>query len=317
MHHLSSLETKASINRTSRTNDIVFFGDDIDWEGPGGSNVTGPVEQAPVEVTESQPVEKQMICLPSNGNTAGQFLAEELVLREEQAEKHLTRLRELIADKSFQYSALVRTGNQPQVRTRARTAVQEMNAKLAIQARMYNRVRCRLVMLGAGDQTLQRYRLLERDDIAASTAILNYNEPGSTTAIRLSWIWQSVSTRLGPTANPPDDPTALLECKSNSEKISTQLIQVIVKRVHWLRGRALSQRWTEENKLVNNEMQWTVRYFLHKAAYWQDVPTKYRNASAGAVAYAARQSAQWKQLADGAHMLFTINNPAYEPPRDL
>jgi len=130
----------------------------------------------------------------------------------EQANKHLSQLRELIADKSFQYSVLICTGNQPAVQTRARSALHEMNAKIGLHARMYNRVRSRLVMLGADEQTLTQYRLLQTQDIAASTAILDFNQPGSSTGIKLSWIWHSVYTWLAPSTDvPAPDASTLLE----------------------------------------------------------------------------------------------------------
>lgn len=231
--HLAELQAKAGINHERGAANLAFVGDDIDWDGQTtitNNNVTNDagVAYPPVGIFApegDQPIEKQMICLPSNGNTHGQFVAEELELRIEQAAKHLAHLRELIADKSFQYSALIRTGNLPQVRTRARTALHEMNAKIAFHVRTYNRVRCRLVMLGADDTTLNQYQLLAREDIAASTAILNYNERGSTTAVRLSWIWQSVTIRIEGNAveNACADATTLLECEY-TENIEDALI---------------------------------------------------------------------------------------------
>ena len=44
--------------------------------------------------------------------------------------------------------------------------------------------------LGAGPAILQQYRKLTTDDVKASTAIVNPNEPGST-QLKLSWIWQT------------------------------------------------------------------------------------------------------------------------------
>lgn len=61
-------------------------------------------------------------------------------------------------------------------------------------------------------------------------------------------------------------------------------------------------------------MEWTVRYFLRKAKDWEDVPIQYPNVPAGAAAYAARQSAQWQDLAARADILFAINNSNYESP---
>jgi len=216
--HLGGLQQKAGVHQTNHSpNPIVFEGDNIDWERGQGTVEASAEETHNVsnQSYEAVSIEKHVICLPSNSNTGGRFLAEELDLHLEQADKHLSQPRELIADKSFQYSALICTGNQPAVRTRARNVLYEMNAKIGLHTRMYNRVRCRLVMLGADERTLTQYRLLQTEDIAASMAILDFNQPGSSTAIKLSWIWHSVCTCLEPTKDVPAlDASTLLECEA-------------------------------------------------------------------------------------------------------
>ena len=83
-----------------------------------------------------------------------------------------------------------------------------------------------------------------------------------------------------------------------------------VQRVHWLQARAQKDRWMEELLLVKYEMQWSTRYFLHKARQWQDrfhIP----DTDAGPKAYAAQQSSQWKYLALGADAMFRLANSEY------
>jgi len=207
-----------------------FEGDDIEWEG----NTVGP-NAASVFMQPTTPevflypgpelyqqedngsLENRILCLPSNKNTGGLFAKEELELRIIQAESHLQHLQDLIADKSFHFSELIRPGNKPGVRTRARSAMVQMNVKIAFHARTYNRVRSRMIQLGADDDLLKDYRLLDKSDTKSSTAILDFNRPGSST-IKLSWIWHSVRTRLGPDLDnlnfvPPTDAGTMLECK--------------------------------------------------------------------------------------------------------
>ncbi|KAG1843164.1 hypothetical protein DFJ58DRAFT_665500 [Suillus subalutaceus] len=43
-----------------------------------------------------------------------------------------------------------------------------------------------------------------------------------------------------------------------------------VYRVHWLRAKALRDRWKEEMMLVQLEMDWTCNFFLWKATQWGD-----------------------------------------------
>jgi hypothetical protein len=46
--------------------------------------------------------------------------------------------------------------------------------------------------------------------------------------------------------------------------------QDLVYQVHWLRTKALCDRWAEEMLLVGHEMQWTVDFLAHKAQTWLD-----------------------------------------------
>jgi hypothetical protein len=78
-----------------------------------------------------------------------------------------------------------------------------------------------------------------------------------------------------------------------------------VYRVHWLRGKALRDRWAEEIVLVENEMDWTCNFFLHKSQEWADriVPST-TDQHPGHACYAARQSRMYRQLADDGRDAF-------------
>jgi hypothetical protein len=84
----------------------------------------------------------------------------------------------------------------------------------------------------------------------------------------------------------------------------------VVQRVHWLRARAQKNRWQEELMLVGYEMEWTTRYFLHRAEKWQ-AQLGDENLQAGPKAYAARQAAQWGDLASDAEQAFRVVNREY------
>jgi len=234
---LRDLQSDAGVVETFNTTRPVFLGDDIDWEGSSvGPNAIPSATSGQSEFVYPDPelylnevnsnIENMVLCLPSNNNTGGLYKQTELELRIAQAESHLHHLQELIADKSFHFSELIRSGNRPDVRTRARTAMLQMNGKIAFHARTYNQVRGRMITLGADNMVLEDYKLLEKMDTKSSTAILDFNRPGSSTNIKLSWIWQSVRTRLGPDLDnpnfvPPTDPGAMLECEWPSHFICT------------------------------------------------------------------------------------------------
>ncbi|KAF9542359.1 hypothetical protein CPC08DRAFT_650249, partial [Agrocybe pediades] len=293
---------------------IYFVGDEIDWtrredqqdnaapDAGDAPAISQPVYPPRALYTDEGPpqIERRTLYLPSNGNTGGQYRQEELKLRIEQAEKHLNLIRELVADKSFQFTALIRTGNHAVV-TRSRATIIKMNCRIGVHARTYNRIRCRLNMLDADPDIMSTFRFLEKKDVQSSTAILDFNHPGSTRGNPLSWIWQSPQSRFGPNIDSPDftaptDAATMLEFK----------------RVHWLRGRAIFQRWREEELLLNNEMQWTVRHFLWQARKWEMV-REMPSIFPGPAAYAARQFQAYHFLAARAQYIFTNHNPNYVP----
>ena len=87
----------------------------------------------------------------------------------------------------------------------------------------------------------------------------------------------------------------------------------LVKRVHFLRARALRNRWKEEHILLSYEMQWTVRNFLKNSEKWrQGADTT--DISSGAKAYALRQESRWKGMAVQSDKLFKNTSFQYVTP---
>lgn len=133
---------------------------------------------------------------------------EEIFLRTQQAGKYIQNLREAIADKSFQYSHVIRKAPRKAVRTRARTTIANLNNHIGTLARGYKKCWAALRSLDADPQIFRQYRCIEKGDLAASTAILTPNITGSTT-LKLSWIWQTEAD-----VDPNDSPEAVTECMS-------------------------------------------------------------------------------------------------------
>lgn len=178
-------------SRITRDNEAEFDNsDDLEPSDEETPPASGP-SHLPAD-TISIPVEEQQLYLPRNGHLADV----EIHLRKNQASRLLHRLRELIADKSFQYSHIIRAAPRKSVRTRAREVVQELANKITLHARMYNQCRSRLLALGCDADTSTMFQRLKKNDLNASTAILNPNVPGSTN-LRLSWIWQNATVRTG------------------------------------------------------------------------------------------------------------------------
>lgn len=240
-----------------------------------GSNSVGP-----------SPIEDQTIALPSNGNTSNIYRDLELTKRISMADNELNQIRTLIAEKSFQFSHVIRASPRKGVTTRSRAAVKKLNNEIAEHCRMYARCRSCLQILQADNHILSRLKLLNPEDVGASTAMLNPNAPGST-RINLSWIWRSSARHIleyPDTSNPFVDVMdvgaegfeSLLECTYSflcffTSKSFFSIFYILVRRVHWLRARAQLMRWKEEVTLTTYEMQWTVKYFAFNSEKWSNI----------------------------------------------
>ena len=159
-------------------------------------------------------VEKQTLHIPSNQNVTPRHDDVELALRKNQARSHLHQLRELIAEKSFHYSDILRKAPRKGVRTRARGTVKGINTQISFHCQVYSHCRARLIQLGVDAPTLLRFRELKKEDIKASTAVLTPNTRGST-ALKLSWIWTDVSRHVLPAPDAEivaSDAATILEC---------------------------------------------------------------------------------------------------------
>lgn len=287
--------------------------------GPSGSRIPG-LSSLPSSI------EDQQLAFPSNGNVDPKHNDLECKHRISLAEHHLDQIRNLIAEKSFQFSHLIRAAPRKAVVTRSRAAVNKLNQQISMHCRMYSRCRSRIVALGADEAILSRLQLLLPNDIEASTAIVNPNQPGST-VVKLSWIWQTAGGhRFGltemddhsPYYTGPDDggpvPTAtdrLFEC-SLIFHISLLIYTYIfaVRRVHWLRARAQYMRWQEEVTLTRYEMQWTVAYFAYRSNQW----AQNSGISPGTMSYAIRKKEMWQDRARRSDRIFRLLNDAYKSP---
>ncbi|KAF8546625.1 hypothetical protein OG21DRAFT_1527707 [Imleria badia] len=68
-------------------------------------------------------------------------------------------------------------------------------------------------------------------------------------------------------------------------------------RVHWLRAKALRDRWKEEEELLMTKFQWAIGYFGQRAEAWGHLAAQTLNKGfQGAASYAARQQAMYGWL---------------------
>ena len=73
-------------------------------------------------------IEHQTLCLPLNKNVSPTHNDIEISLQINQAEVHLAQLRELITEKSFQYSNVIHDAPMKGIQTKARTTIKAINS---------------------------------------------------------------------------------------------------------------------------------------------------------------------------------------------
>jgi hypothetical protein len=167
-----------------------------------------------------QPPESTQLPLPSALlDTSSPLRAIELTLRQQQADLILEEIRQSIAQKSFLYSHVMRVAPRKEVRTRSHAAVRKISGTITAASAAYCKCRVALERLEAPLAVLQKYKILNRKDTVASTAIQNPNIPGSS-ELRLSWIWQTGNLGTTPAST-------MLECMFLSDVLKTWITMLI------------------------------------------------------------------------------------------
>ncbi|KAG2086762.1 uncharacterized protein F5147DRAFT_659138 [Suillus discolor] len=230
------------------------------------------IEQQP----KSYQPEKVVIPLPSNlgQDTCTAFgiddlVKQELILREGQANDALQNIRVHLADKAVIFQKTVQVAKSQATSTRAWAQVHSVDRAVSIQASIYLKCRKQLCSLGADDALLRRYQALAKDHLKRNDM--------------LPWFWS-------------------LDVAGDSEG-SDWLNEFYW--VHWLRAKALKDRWAEEILLVQHEMDWTCTFFLHKAEEWKRLGVIAKAAQKQAhMAYAGRQGNIYECLLEEARQAF-------------
>ncbi|KAG1839346.1 hypothetical protein F4604DRAFT_1885303 [Suillus subluteus] len=156
------------------------------------------------------------------------------------------------------------------LKTRAWSQVTSVQQAVSLHASIYTKTRKQMMKLEPGQDQLQKYKPLLCEQLKISTA---RNES-------LTWFW-SVEVDLGG----PD--------QSWNEEF------------HWLRAKALQDRWKEEMTLVQLEMDWTCNYFSWRATQWGDrMRESLEKCLPGHACYSGRQSQMYSLLAQDAQAAF-------------
>ncbi|KAG1841465.1 hypothetical protein C8R48DRAFT_751179 [Suillus tomentosus] len=237
-----------------------------------------------------------VIPLPSNIGMARRnelsvtdLVAQEITLREGQANDLLHLLRVHLADKAVLFRTTLRPAKLQAWSTRAWAQVHSVERVIRLNSHIYTKCRQQLVKLEAFG-LLEKYRQLDKKDLKTSAAVADPNSWGQRNST-LPWFW-SFEVQADSTSS-----DWMTECK-----------------VHWLRTKSLRDRWAEELLLVEHEMRWTIDFFIFKSRAWlarAEADAGNRDQD-GHKCYAVRQAQVYRALADAADTSFSKVNPEFK-----
>jgi hypothetical protein len=231
----------------------------------------------------------------------------ELDLRGGQADDSLDHVRKAVIHLSWEFKNTLRTALSGQEKSRAWDKAKVLSRLWKLHRKVYNHTRNVMMSIGTRGDVETKYPFLEIKDCQASTTVSDVNERGGS-SYRLPWYWSS-SARVAATA--ALDGEHENECNVNlTPDVNDMLMGPSVYRVNWLRARAQNNRWTEELNLTFHEMEWTVRWYVHKAEQWQFRRNAEEGAgtvSRGRRAYAEKQMAMWNELGRVSDAMFSTN----------
>ncbi|KAG2756763.1 hypothetical protein P692DRAFT_201800227 [Suillus brevipes Sb2] len=150
---------------------------------------------------------------------------QEITLREGQANDMLHAIRVHLADKAMLFRTTVRLARSWVTTTRAWSQVHSVEHIINLNSTIYKKCRAQLSKLRA-EHLLEKYRELQNSDLKATLAVADPNSRGD--SVSNDWMNEFY-------------------------------------RVHWLRTKALWDRWAEEMLLVGHVMRWTIDFLAHKA----------------------------------------------------
>jgi hypothetical protein len=245
-------------------------------------------------------------------NSAEDLVKAELRLREGQLNDSLHHIRIALGHKSYLFRNNVRPARTQRLKTRAWGEVHAVESTVQHHARVYNRARQSVVDLGAEASLLDRYKVLERQDLRIDTTVIAPNVRGQRNK-SLPWFWSMDVCRDADVGAWMNDCKYILFHKRSDEYSKIKLN--VVYRVHWLRAKAQKTRWIEEIQCLQVEMESAVRYFRHREQFWKEKHELIESGTQpGHAAWAARQNAMWNSMATQAESSFNDLLTSHPPP---
>ncbi|KAG1887759.1 hypothetical protein F4604DRAFT_1570502, partial [Suillus subluteus] len=206
--------------------------------------------------------------------------AEELELRQGQANDCLEKIRLALGDKAVIYRQHFQSANSVWTGTRSKQEAQRCRIKIDKYVRSYQRARSAMERLGMDRESLETvYQEILAEQLSIDKEVTEENRFGQGSD-KLAWFWRV----------------------NNGKKDQTDTWMDEFYRVNWLKAKARWNRWEEELSLVQHEMGWTVSWFKSQEEKWQ---LRWHQATKpGHQPYAHKQVLVWKAFAAEAEEKF-------------
>ncbi|KAG1866783.1 hypothetical protein F4604DRAFT_1881800 [Suillus subluteus] len=208
--------------------------------------------------------EDSILNLSDNADSAAE--QKELELRKGQANDCLEKLHQALGDRSVVFREKLHSNKSVHHQgTRSTKELQKITLAINKHAREYRRSRAAMQQLGTDSDTLTSYQSLKADDLAVSKEVTEENRCGQGSD-KLAWFWR-------------------INSATNSQK-SEWMYEFY--QVNWLKAKVRYDHWSEELKLVQHEMYWTVCWFQNQELMWRRRSGK--SIKNGHKAYAEKQA---------------------------
>ncbi|KAI5982383.1 hypothetical protein EDD15DRAFT_2180961 [Pisolithus albus] len=154
--------------------------------------------------------------------------------------------------------------------------VNSIDISVRQQAAIYKRCREAMIALGADTDTLTHFQQLQKSHMAVHTTAFSQNAHDHRSS-NLPWFW----------------------CMDIARTTSSKNWLTEFYCIHWLRAKAVKDRWEEEEDLLVLEFHWTMNFFKFRAKKWNKKCLSFKAAGLhGAACYAARQKVVYDWLAE-------------------
>lgn len=170
--------------------------DDVTSEGGVGEDLDGPEDEVDDEDEVAEDPERMSLTMPSLFDHEDitrlgleNLAHQELELRRGQANDALENLRVALGHKALLWRTKVQPANTNKKRTRAWDDIKAARRQVEKHARSYYRARRAMINLGADEETMIRYKVIERTDLKMSGDVVDPSRLGQRNDA-LAWFWR-------------------------------------------------------------------------------------------------------------------------------